>query len=121
MNRPFDIYRNLRTGGYSVKDRATGKVIDRPHHIVAHDVEFVVLKGGQARARREGRRNVHAFVRCAAFSSPSSPLPRARRIRYNPFTMDEFTPEVGVLPVDRDGRSRIGSVELSPDGLYEVA
>ena len=60
------VYRNLKYGRktpplYSVMRR--GKVIARLKCILLCDVTFVVRHAGRERAIREGRKNVHAFVR----------------------------------------------------------
>ena len=61
------IYRNLKTGGFSVMNR--GLVVDHGEHYVItphasndDEVRFVVRQSGRERVLHEGRKNVHAFV-----------------------------------------------------------
>ena len=61
------IYRNLKTGGFSVMNR--GLVVDHGDHYVItphasndDEVRFVVRQSGRERVLHEGQKNVHAFV-----------------------------------------------------------
>lgn len=61
-----DVYKNLQTGGYSVRSRETenyGIVISHEKTVVMNDVEFVVSENGRQDVLKEGRKNVHAVVR----------------------------------------------------------
>ena len=58
--KPVMVYRNLHSGLWSV--RQNGIVVIHCNQIYLRDVTFRVQKGGQDRVRREGRKNVHAFV-----------------------------------------------------------
>lgn len=120
-SRKYDIYRNIRTGGYSVRDRRHGRVVARLDHLLAHDVELVVSQAGRERVVREQCKNVHAFVRCSSYESAPGGTNRRRRIRYNPYTMREFTPESGPFWMRNQlGRPVVSGIELAPDGMYEV-
>ena len=66
MAAKYYIYRNLNKGGFSVKYR--GLVVDRPDAFSAKEVEFRVSKAGQERARKEQRRNVHAYLVCDKYN-----------------------------------------------------
>lgn len=58
-----DAYRNLRAGGYSLRDRKTGRVVAIVDAVTLRDVKFVVQPAGRARVLATGRKQVHAFVR----------------------------------------------------------
>lgn len=59
-----DVYYNLHHKVWSIKCRKTGRVVAHANVVISDDpVQFVVRKSGRARAIREGRKNVHAFVR----------------------------------------------------------
>jgi hypothetical protein len=60
------VYRNLKHGKearplYSIM--RNGRVIARRHRVLLTDATFVVREGGRQRVIREGRKNVHAFVK----------------------------------------------------------
>ena len=58
-----DVYRNLRNGMWSVKNRLTGLVIGWVSTCMVQDATLVVQPAGNQRVRDTGRKNVHAFVR----------------------------------------------------------
>jgi hypothetical protein len=86
-----DVYRNVRTGTLSVRDRSSGKVVAHPHGVYLDDVRFVVQPAGRSRVLREKRKNVHAFVRgnlVAVTDSP--PPPWDHKASYNPYAAGAF-------------------------------
>ena len=56
----FYLYRNLRTGGFSIKHH--GLVCDRGDIFEMHNVEFHVSDAGSTRAKKTQQRNVHAYM-----------------------------------------------------------
>ena len=58
-----DVYRNLRNGMWSIKNRLTGLVMGWVSECVVQDATLVVQPAGNQRVRDTGRKNVHAFVR----------------------------------------------------------
>ena len=60
MTAKYFAYRNLRTGGFSIKQR--GRVVERPFIFVMSDVEFKVSEVGRQRVLDQQQRNVHAYV-----------------------------------------------------------
>jgi hypothetical protein len=58
---PVEAYRNLRRGGYSLRQR--GRVVAHADAVMLLDATFVVQKSGWKRSLRERRRNVHAWVK----------------------------------------------------------
>lgn len=95
MAAKFYIYRNLNRGGFSAKRH--GKVVARPNAAKVYDATLQVSEKSQARARREKRRNVHAFIVCDSYltGDPDSlrqlvASPEYRPLFYNPFQTDTF-------------------------------
>lgn len=83
------IYRNLHRDCFSIM--LNRKVILHIGAIVVTDAKFLVSQAGRARAKRDGRKNVHAFVEgrfnynlytCLNFINPKS----GREVSYTPFT-----------------------------------
>ena len=107
-----EVYRNLRTGTWSERRLNTGRVERHPLWVTMSNVTFAVQPAGRDKVRREGRKNVHAFVRGdRATSSPLtirqylSPMPMGqtvndlthrlrksgfRKATYNPYENDTF-------------------------------
>lgn len=80
-----------------------------------HDARFVVQPGGQARARREGVRNVHAFIRglmavpaCACSVRPGDATP----LSYDPFLHNAFVTAEGLTVLSAS------YAWLDPDGCW---
>lgn len=66
QGKKADVYRNLQTGGYSIRSRETetyGTVIGHEDAVVVENAEFVVQEKGRQRVLEEERKNVHAVVR----------------------------------------------------------
>lgn len=89
-----EVYRNLHTGTWSVRDTSTGRVIAHPDTVWMVDAKFVVRPAGRAKVRREKRKNVHAFVRGTMIDMGGS-VPRRipttfRKTSYNPYVNDTF-------------------------------
>lgn len=88
------IYRNLRTGGFSVRHR--GLVADRFHPddtSAAFGVSFKVNELGRQRVLHERQKNVHAFVVAEGYATclPAQDEGKYPEIKYNPYTRDCFT------------------------------
>ena len=81
-----DIYWNIRKKCYSVRHK--GKVIDRGEDFALRNVTCVVQQAGRDRVLREGRKNVHAFLRgdLIPLSTCSIKVSEAKNLRYNPYT-----------------------------------
>lgn len=86
------VYFNLHTKRFSVMNR--GKVRNsNAEFLCISDADFVVRPAGRERVLREGRKNVHAFVRGSAvevdrdgFSDLDAPV----QISYNPYKGNTF-------------------------------
>lgn len=91
----FYVYRNLATGGFSVKHG--GLVVQRPHVFTAENAEFKVNEAGRQRVIQEKRKNVHAYAVLesipveVAYGAALTMVPKnAREITYNPYGGDYF-------------------------------
>ena len=58
-----EVYFNLHRKLWSVVDLSTGLVVEHVNEIAIADPVFVVQPAGRAKVIRDGRKNVHAFVR----------------------------------------------------------
>ena len=58
-----EVYFNLHKKTFSVRSCRTGRVIHHTDKVHIANPEFVVRKAGRERVLREGKKNVHAFVR----------------------------------------------------------
>lgn len=90
----YYIYKNLRTGGFSIRYR--GKVIDRLYTFSAIGVEFKINELGRQRVIKERQKNVHAFVVADKYIAKNYPilkgdlLDNKGRVTYNPYTAAHF-------------------------------
>lgn len=89
----FYIYRNLHTGGFSIKQR--GRVIDRDNFFIAKNVTFKVNELGRQRVIKEKRKNVHAYSVCDKYTFASNKdadlVDRLSVVTYNPYVAGYFT------------------------------
>ena len=109
-------YYNLHRKCFSVQDYKTGLVIEHTDKLFVTNAMFVVRESGNKKVKREGKKNVHAFVN----GIRQSKLPLSYQgylwVEYNPYTMDFFryrrivNNEPKYLEVDRHW---IGNVYLS--------
>jgi hypothetical protein len=58
-----EVYRNLHKHCWSVRSVQTGKVVAHVDVATVKDARFVVRPAGRAKVLRDGRKNVHAFVK----------------------------------------------------------
>lgn len=88
--RPVFVYRNLHKKCLSVQQ--DGIVRCHVDNIVLEDAEFRVGKAGQARVRKEKKKNVHARVKGYIVPRPQDILNMDwQAVHYNPYKTDEFT------------------------------
>lgn len=95
-----EVYRNLHTGTFSVRDLQgplKGKVTSHPTLVILDVAKFVVQPAGRDKVRREGRKNVHAFVRGNLLGKATNHTPydvnrnqEFRQATYNPYVYDTF-------------------------------
>lgn len=110
-----DVYKNLRTGTWSVRHK--GRVIGHDEYVFLMDAEFIVQPAGNARVRREGRKNVHAFVRGdlyirGGYAYDDLQKPCGDRVTYNPYEHTAF------VNVHGQAVARGALVECTPEGVF---
>ncbi len=98
----IEVYRNLHNDTFSI--RRNGKVVKHLANwqsIFLKDVKFAVQPAGREKVRREGKKNVHAFIR-GTYLAPST-FPHTTSefkakctewVTYNPYQNDYFTATV---------------------------
>ncbi|MFE8701153.1 hypothetical protein ACFYKX_11160 [Cytobacillus sp. FJAT-54145] len=85
-----EVYRNLHTGNYSIRDAKTGHVLGHAETVQLSACSFVVSVSGRERVRKEKRKAVHAFVR-GFYESSNTLLPaHIIPVTYNPYYTDTF-------------------------------
>jgi hypothetical protein len=87
------LYWNLHKDCFSVMDAKTGRVAFHADTVALRDVKTNVQAGGRARAVREGKRNVHAFLVGELVEAVARE--GGRVVRYNPFRASFFHDETG--------------------------
>ena len=65
LNKKVEVYRNLHTGGMSVRENAKPRhVIDSDcRELIVENAEFVVQEATRLKVVREKQKQVHAFVK----------------------------------------------------------
>lgn len=100
--KPFqevEVYRNLHTDGFSVRDKATGLVLAHVDTFTITDAKFIVKEAGRLRAIAKRTRNVHAWIE-GRWVPHNAPLKEhCHKITYNPFKYDTFVDVDLFLPV----------------------
>lgn len=89
------LYWNLHKDCFSVMDAKTGRVAFHADTVALRDVKANVQAGGRARAVREGKRNVHAFLVGELVDAVARE--GGRVVRYNPFRAGFFHGDSGEL------------------------
>ena len=99
-----EVYYNLHKKKFSV--RHNGKVIAHRLAVVIENPEFVVRQKGRERVLREGRKNVHAFVRgnyeCLDTMLEHTNNNQSRsELTYNPYKYDSFVYKDSERPISK--------------------
>ena len=103
-----EVYFNLHKKLFSVRSRMTGKVFAHVDKVSLCDPKFVVRKSGRDRVRREGKKNVHAFVKGKLLNPTEDTLLGAlvkaltegKAVTYNPYKYDTFVYADTEQPID---------------------
>ena len=103
-----EVYFNLHKKLFSVRSRMTGKVIAHVDKVSLCDPKFVVRKSGRDRVRREGKKNVHAFVKGKLLNPTEDTLLEAlvkaltegKAVTYNPYKYESFVYADTEQPID---------------------
>jgi len=83
-----EVYRNLHRSCWSVRSTESGLVVDHVDAINLVDAQLVVRPAGRAKVLREGRKNVHAFIR--GTTDGQAVQSQTVEITYNPYKYDSF-------------------------------
>ena len=87
----YRLYWNLHKKKWSLQNRQTGRVQQHVTAYTMYDAKFVVRPAGQAKVRREGKKNVHAFaVGTGGFRDGIATCLSGRPVTYNPYVNDTF-------------------------------
>jgi len=96
-----EVYFNLHKYTWSVRQCSTGRVILHTDKVHIRDPKFVVRKAGRERVLREGKKNVHAFVRgeITYFDDFDPDYLDYTLVSYNPYKFDTFVDVYDTTPV----------------------
>ena len=87
-NKKVEVYFNLHKKCWSI--RQSGASVIHADFVEIKEPQFVVQQGGNARVRREKRKNVHAFVR-GYLTERVGILPKNQKlVTYNPYKHTSF-------------------------------
>ena len=96
-----EVYRNLHNNTFSI--RRNGKVVKHLENwMTLHlkDVKFAVQPAGREKVRREGKKNVHAFIRGTVVKAEEHNFSETFKekcdvwVTYNPYQNDTFVASV---------------------------
>ena len=94
MGDKVRVYRNLNNGKWSIlamTGEYKNKVVGHLEELSLSDVRFIVSAVGQARVRREGRKNVHAYAQGVLSSITAAPFGvDVPIVSYDPYGKDFF-------------------------------
>tara|TARA_R100001460_G_scaffold58465_2_gene98276 strand:+ start:184 stop:570 length:387 start_codon:yes stop_codon:yes gene_type:complete len=99
-----EVYYNLHKKVFSVRHK--GKVIAHRRAVVIENPEFVVRQKGRERVLREGRKNVHAFVR-GDYECVQNMLEEVgkdydrKELTYNPYKYNSFVYRDSEKPISK--------------------
>lgn len=118
-----EVYFNLHKHVWSVRQCSTGRVILHTDKVHIRDPQFVVRKSGRDRVLREGKKNVHAFVRgeITHFDDFNPDYLDYSLVSYNPYKFDTFVDVHDTTPVRTAKRAVLEVRQVKPyslDGEY---
>lgn len=90
-------------------------------HVHIRNPEFVVRKAGRERVLREGKKNVHAFVRGEITHFDdffNKTLPNYKRVVYNPYKYETFVDTYQKLPVHSADRAMLEVQQGKKPNIY---
>ena len=106
-----EVYRNLHTGSWSIRDSKTGLVVDHAEQVCLAGAKLVVQPAGRAKVLREQRKNVHAFIKGEQVDVVAGPHHPDQRVSYNPYKCGSF-----VLKATGEPVTEADSVTLTAGG-----
>ena len=122
----YRLYWNLHKKKWSLQDRKTGRVQQHVTAFTMYDAKFVVRPAGQAKVRREGKKNVHAFAVGTGGFRDGIATYLDSPVTYNPYVNDTFVyadtgepvTEVQAISVYTDnGKPKVYAIPKSDVGL----
>lgn len=116
-----EVYFNLHKKVFSVRRCSTGRVIMHSDHVHIRNPEFVVRKAGRERVLREGKKNVHAFVRGEITHFDdffNKTLPNYSRVMYNPYKYESFVDAHDKSPVHSADRAMLEVQQGKKPNIY---
>lgn len=112
-SKSVQVYRNLTKKCYSV--RQGGRVVAHVHTLYLKDATFVVQPAGRMRVRREGRKNVHAYIKGTIVPEVEW-IKQPRLVMYDPYKFDSFVDGMTWKPVHSSPRVLISEVGVLYSG-----
>ena len=110
-----EVYFNLHKKTFSVRSCETGRVIRHTDEIHIVNPEFVVRKSGRERVLREGKKNVHAFVRgVCPFYRLNPRNSTLDTLTYNPYKYASFVDKNTEEPVYKASRAWLTVTDKIP-------
>jgi hypothetical protein len=94
------VYRNLHTGGYSVRDIKTGRVILHADEVGLSEVSFHVQPAGRRRVLKERQKNVHAYAK-GILELGVKRASGMVQVSYNPYRHESFVRAFDESPIYR--------------------
>ena len=111
----YETYFNLHRKCLSYRSMTRGGRVQHADVLEFNDPEFVVQPAGREKVLREGKKNVHAFVRGELLGmwDEQSPAPESyqpigigwREVKYNPYKYQSFVWADTEVPVARAQRA----------------
>ena len=99
-SRPIEVYFNLHRKEFSI--RQDGLVVQHLSYLDMQDVTFHVQPAGNARVRKEMKKNVHAYVKGkVACDYRQLDLTKLGEITYNPYKYKNFVWKESEEPVSK--------------------
>ena len=109
-----EVYFNLHKKTFSVRSCRTGRVIHHTDKVDIANPEFVVRKAGRERVLREGKKNVHAFVRGDVTFFNLMYRPTLDTLTYNPYKYASFVDKQTEEPVYKASRAWLTVTDKIP-------
>lgn len=91
------IYRNLKNGKWSIRDKRTHLVVAHADELVLHNAAFISNQAGQQRVKETGVKNVHAYIEGSYNNLDFLPIIHDRKVHYNPFQSHLFFDQHGEI------------------------
>lgn len=90
LNMRVDVYRNLKTTGFSLRDSRTKQVICHAEYVSLEDCTFYVGEKTRQRVVQTRERSIHAYVQGILKSLVPLPELEGDVIYYNPYNTETF-------------------------------